>query len=165
MDLFLCCSMTNVPNKFFNNYSKTISNLHSFIESFGHNVSNALRDNSPYDSSLDDFENAKVCYEWHKSRIEKSNLVIAEVSFPSIGVGIELESANQFNIPIILIYDKILAIKADVKEYEATGDLIKNTNITHPNISSMALGLKQAKELVGYKDFSDLSSRLRKYLA
>lgn len=41
-----------------------------------------------------------------KDVIKKSDVVIAEVSFPSTGQGIELGWANVFNVPIICVNQK-----------------------------------------------------------
>ncbi len=41
-----------------------------------------------------------------KDNIKKSDIVLAEVSFPSTGQGIELGWANTYQIPIICIYKR-----------------------------------------------------------
>jgi len=45
-------------------------------------------------------------YQLDKQKVCTSNLVIAYVGIPSIGVGAELEMANNQNIPILLLYRK-----------------------------------------------------------
>ncbi|MBU1132368.1 hypothetical protein KKC32_03950 [Patescibacteria group bacterium] len=61
----------------------------------------------------------------------KINLIIAEISFPSTGKGIELGMAHQLNIPIIGIYKKGTKPSGSVKnvndkfiEYENSAELI-----------------------------------------
>jgi hypothetical protein len=74
-----------------------------------------------------------------KEIISKSNLVIAEVSFPATGEGIELGWANSFRIPIICLY----------KEG------------TKPSGSLRAV----TKTIVSYADSSDLLNKIENFLA
>lgn len=67
-----------------------------------------------------------------KEVISNSNLVIAEVSIPSTGQGIELGWANCSKVPIICIYEKGSKISSSLKfitdkfiEYENTNDMIE----------------------------------------
>ena len=60
------------------------------------------------------------------------DLILAEVSFPSTGQGIELGWANAIKIPIICIYKRKSKISGGLKvitknfiEYETSQDLIK----------------------------------------
>ena len=49
---------------------------------------------------------SKEIYETDMRELENSVLVIADVSYPSLGVGAELERSNQKEIPVLLIYEK-----------------------------------------------------------
>ena len=67
-----------------------------------------------------------------KDIIKKCNLFIAEVSFPSTGLGIELGWANIFNTPILCIYRKGTTISGSLKylcdnfiEYSDSVDMIE----------------------------------------
>lgn len=66
-----------------------------------------------------------------KDAIFNSNLIIAEVSLPSTGQGIELGWANSAKVPIVCIYEKNAKISSGLKfitdkfiEYENTEDMI-----------------------------------------
>lgn len=66
-----------------------------------------------------------------KSFLDGCDLVIAEVSYPKIGIGIELGWANLKNVKIICIYKKdfelsgsLKAVSKDFIEYESGDDLI-----------------------------------------
>lgn len=48
----------------------------------------------------------KEVYDVDMQQVDLSCMVIAYVGYPSLGVGAELEHANQSNIPIILLYEK-----------------------------------------------------------
>ncbi len=50
-----------------------------------------------------------------KSIIKSSSAVIAEVSYPSISVGIEIGWADAFNIPVIYLYKKNTKISSSLK--------------------------------------------------
>jgi hypothetical protein len=60
--------------------------------------------------------------------IKKSNLVLAEVSFPSTGQGIELGWANLLKIPIVCISKRASKVSASLKC--VTGDFIEYTDLT-----------------------------------
>ncbi len=71
-----------------------------------------------------------------KDIIKNSNVVIAEVSYPSTGQGIELGWADVFDIPIICIYkkdakySKSLSKLTDVfLEYVDSEDMIRKIDI------------------------------------
>lgn len=66
-----------------------------------------------------------------KNAIRKCSLMIAEVSHPSHGVGIEISWADSFGIPIIFIYKRGSKISSSLKfvskkfvEYEKVDDII-----------------------------------------
>ncbi len=63
---------------------------------------------------------------------EEADLMIAEVSYPSFGVGIELGWADMFNVPIVGIYKKGSQVSSSVRvvtqrffEYEDSQLLVK----------------------------------------
>lgn len=67
-----------------------------------------------------------------KDIIQTSELMIAEVSYPSIGLGIELGWANSFDCPIICIYQKGKTISSSLKavcnnfiEYTDKNDMLE----------------------------------------
>ncbi len=50
-----------------------------------------------------------------KEVIKNSDIVLAEVSYPSTGMGIELGWANSFNIPIVCIYKKNVEVSKSLE--------------------------------------------------
>ena len=67
-----------------------------------------------------------------KEKIKNSNLILAEVSFPSTGQGIELGWAENFNIPVLCLYKEgsrfsssLEYITKDFTSYKDERDLIK----------------------------------------
>lgn len=75
-------------------------------------------------------ENGKM--EITRDLIKSCDLVIAEVSMPSTGEGIEIGWADMFNVPIICIYEKGSKISRSLQyvakefiEYESPEDMLK----------------------------------------
>ena len=71
-----------------------------------------------------------------KEIIQNSDLIIAEVSYPSTGQGIELIWAYEAKIPIICVYKITTKISNSLKkvagefiEYENTEDLLRKLSI------------------------------------
>lgn len=84
----------------------------------------------PHENSSEPF-NTKKLFQTHGC-----DLVIAEVSFPATGQGIELGWANLLDIPVICISKKDAKISGSLKvitdkfvEYESSDDLIQKLNV------------------------------------
>lgn len=78
-----------------------------------------------------------------KPIIEKSTLVVAEVSYPSTGLGIELGWADAAHIPIICLYtdgskpsDALRAISAVFAQYQAPKDMVEKITTAIAALSS-----------------------------
>lgn len=70
-----------------------------------------------------------------KEIIRDYNLVIAEVSLPATGLGIELGWADYFNTPILCIHERGSKVSSSLKfitnhfiEYDNSKDLVKKIN-------------------------------------
>ncbi|MFH1399549.1 MAG: hypothetical protein ABIG95_05550 [Candidatus Woesearchaeota archaeon] len=71
-----------------------------------------------------------------KSVIPTCDLVVAEVSYPSTGLGIELGWANCFKVPILCIHNKGTSISGSLKaltknyvEYENPNDMVSKLQL------------------------------------
>lgn len=69
--------------------------------------------------------------EHSKAIIASSDMVLAEVSYPSTGQGIELGWADDLNIPIVCLYKStetpsgaLRHVAREIIAYDATGDMI-----------------------------------------
>lgn len=61
----------------------------------------------PHQHVKDEAElDAKKFYATHMSFLKSSCMVVADVSYPSLRLGIELEKANSLKIPICILYQK-----------------------------------------------------------
>ena len=62
----------------------------------------ALVNSDPQLASKPFEERARLCYLWDRNMVEQAELIIAEASFPSTGLGIEMQIAESKGTPIIL---------------------------------------------------------------
>jgi predicted DNA-binding antitoxin AbrB/MazE fold protein len=74
-----------------------------------------------------------------KEELKNVDYVIAEVSYPSTGVGIELGWANAYNTPIILVYKTGSVISASagsvatkILEYSSSEELVQKIQDSIP---------------------------------
>ena len=75
-------------------------------------------------------ENSDELYN-SKEELENVDFMVAEVSYPSIGLGIELGWANMYNTPIILIHktgsiisNSAKSVATKILEYSSSEELI-----------------------------------------
>ena len=102
------------------------SNKYDYINKIYNPIqnSNLIQSNIFFLPHKDKFVNTKEI-------ISNSDLVIAEVSLPATGQGIELGWANYASVPILCIYEKGAEISSSLKfitndfiEYEGIDDMI-----------------------------------------
>jgi len=127
--------MSNVPLKYkdkhVNNMKKILKILNNNSK---YNVYSGLTHPAPINRTINTIEDNKVLYEWYEKLISKSQIFIAEVTYPSTGVGIELNIASNLNKPIYLMVD---------------------TTITNENeISRMIIGIPNFVKILKYKNTS-----------
>ena len=58
---------------------------------------------------------SKQVYEWNRTEILRSQLMIAYAGLPSLGVGAEAELANQYKIPVILLFERGRSVSRHVR--------------------------------------------------
>lgn len=78
----------------------------------------------PHEHTTDQFSS--------KDYMKNCNLILAEVSYPSTGQGIELGWANSHNVPILCLYrkgttpsDSLKVIANTFIEYESSEDMVQ----------------------------------------
>ncbi|NIU02075.1 MAG: hypothetical protein GWN01_14540, partial [Nitrosopumilaceae archaeon] len=86
--------------------------------------------------------------------VETSDLLIAEASFPSTGLGIEMQLAEARNIPIIICLKDYRINKAEAITYETPNHETHLLQIGKGFVSLMALGLPSVYELIQYENSS-----------
>lgn len=82
--------------------------------------------------------------------VEEADIVIAEASFPSIGLGIEIQIAQQKGIPIILCFKETNSYRAEPIEYENPDATRHNLQIGEGYVSLMALGIPEIVKVIPY---------------
>lgn len=94
----------------------------------------------PYENSKEPFNS--------KEYMKECDLILAEVSYPSTGLGMELGWANLYNIPIVCIYKKETKLSKSLNtvshtfiEYETSEDMLRKlehmlNTLKVPNINN-----------------------------
>lgn len=140
MNIYIACALTHVPRDKFHEYCYWIHSIANKL-SPEHDVKYALINSDPQLALKPDENKSRLCYIWDRDMVEKSDLVIAESSFPSTGLGIELQIAEQKNIPIILCYRDYGINKSKSIKYENPDNSSHQLQIGEGYISHMVLGL------------------------
>jgi len=148
--LYIASALTHVPRELFDKYSSFIHDLATDIEEkYACNVKYALKHSDPQLASLPIETRPNACYIWDRKMVEDSCLIIAEASFPSIGLGIELQIAQTLNIPIILLFNKSLNQANPVDYFNPDGSH-HSLQIGEGYISYIALGLPNVKSIISH---------------
>ena len=158
LKIYIACSLTHVPRGFFDEYVDNIHNFAIHLKEF--DVKYALVNSDPQLKEIPSNEKAKYCYLWDRKMVEESDVVIAEASFPSIGLGIELQIAEARNIPIILLYNERQSNKALPVDYINPDKHEYSLQIGEGYVSLMALGLPNILKIIPYTDFKNCYNRV-----
>lgn len=140
MNIYIACALTHVPRENFSDYCHWIHSIADKLNS-EHDVKYALINSDPQLSLKPDESKSRLCYIWDREMVEKADLVIAECSFPSTGLGIELQIAEQKNIPIILCYRDYGVNRSKAVCYKNPDNSNHQLQIGEGYISHMVLGL------------------------
>lgn len=160
MNIYLACALTHVSECYFVEYANLIAIIAEHLSASGHKVKYALANSDPQLASKEDASKAELCYEWDKDMVLWSDLVIAEASFPSTGMGIELQLADSNEIPIIMCFKTDQNNKAKPKKYRGVDHIDHNLQIGDGYISLMALGLPSLKKVLRYSSKEDIINQL-----
>lgn len=158
LKIYIACSLTHVPREIFESYVENIHLLATALKQFS--VKYALINSDPQLEKIPSSEKAKYCYQWDRIMVEEADIVIAEASFPSIGLGIELQIAEMKNIPIILIYRENKEFKALPISYKNPDKIEYDLQIGEGYISLMALGLPNVLKVIPYTNTNQCIKQL-----
>ncbi len=148
--IYIGCGLTHVPRDIFTEYAQSIHILAESLNTF--DVKYALINSDPQLDPISIQDKAKYCYLWDRKMVEESDIVIAEASFPSIGLGIELQIAEAKRIPVILIYKDFKKNKAQPVSYRNPDKHDYNLQIGEGFVSLMALGVPNVLRIMSYDD-------------
>src|SRR6185312_8269192 len=105
MNVYISCALTHVPRDHFKQYADFIHRLADAARAAGcEPVTYALVNSDPQLAEKPFEERARLCYLWDRELVQQADLIIAEASFPSTGMGIELQIAESLGIPVIIAF-------------------------------------------------------------
>lgn len=157
MKIYVACGLTHVPRAIFEKYTEYLHALASALLQLSsvHEVKYALINSDPQLSEKPKEDRAKLCYAWDRRMVEGADLVIADASFPSTGLGIELQVAEACGIPVILLIGDYGANRVLPVTYENPDRRVHELQIGEGIVSLMALGLPAISEVIEYKESSE----------
>jgi hypothetical protein len=152
MKIYIGCGLTHVPRDLFEEYVSFIHGVAAALraDSSPHEVKYALVDSDPQLATKPFAERARLCYLWDREMVEQADLLIAEVSFPSTGVGMELQAAESRGTPIILCVRDYGVNRCAPVRYENPDRSRHDLQIGEGYVSLMALGVPSVFRLVKY---------------
>lgn len=157
MNIYIACGLTHVPREHFAEYTRFLHKLASALmqDNSNHEVKYALVNSDPQLADKPYAERAKLCYIWDRNMVSEADLVIAEASFPSTGLGIELQIAESNDTPIIICFRDFKDNKAEPICYENPDKSYHELQIGDGFVSLMALGLPSVYKVIKYNNCED----------
>jgi hypothetical protein len=163
MNIYIACGLTHVPRSEFVEYVDFINGLaRELTTNCSADVRYALRDSDPQLAEKPFEDRARLCYLWDREMVERSDLVIAEASFPSTGLGIELQIAEAMDIPIIIAFKQASEHRAPPVDYATPDGVEHSLQLGEGFVSLMALGLPSVFRVVAYTESSTAYAALAK---
>jgi hypothetical protein len=92
--------------------------------------------------------------------VEWADVVVAEATFPSTGMGIELQIAEQNDIPIIVCFKSSGEHQATPVSYLTPDGEVHSLQIGEGFVSLMALGLPSIFRVVSYSNDEQLFQKI-----
>ena len=154
MKIYLACGLTHVPRELFSQYANYIHSLANSISGIGPNydVKYALVNSDPQLADKPFSERASLCYAWDRRMVEDADLLVADASFASTGLGIEMQIADTHGIPIILLIGDYEVNRADPIKYCNPDATQHELQIGEGIVSLMALGIPSVRRRIGYRN-------------
>lgn len=155
MKIYIACSLTHVPRDEFTTYVSFIHDLAAHLaKELSAEVKYALQDSDPQLALKPFHERARLCYVWDRQMVEWANVVVAEASHPSTGLGIELQIAETKDTPIVITFRATEQNRAPPAQYKNPDSSIHNLQLGDGYVSLMALGLPSVFRVIPYVDSS-----------
>ncbi|MCE2028732.1 hypothetical protein [Sessilibacter corallicola] len=160
MNIYLACALTHVPEYSFEEYSNLLVSIAEYLTASGNKVKYALANSDPQLANREESCKAGLCYQWDRDMVLWADLIVAEASFPSTGMGIELQLADSNEIPIVMCFRPDSSYKAKPKKYRGIDNIDHELQIGEGYISLMALGLPSLQKIMKYNSIEDLFYQL-----
>lgn len=157
MKIYIASALTHVPREEFPSYTQFLHKLAGAlrVQTPRHDVKYALANSDPQLAQKPPGERARLCYLWDRGMVEEAELVIAEASFPSTGLGIELQLAEAKDIPLLLCFRRVESHKIAPAKYVNPDQSKHELQIGEGFVTLMALGLPTVFRVIGYIDEDD----------
>jgi O-succinylbenzoate synthase len=123
-------------------------------------VKYALRDSDPQLATKPFEDMARLCYLWDRQMVEWADIVVAEASFPSIGLGIEMQIAEARGTPIIMVFRKAENHRAAPVLYQNPDNTRHSLQLGEGYVSLMALGVPSVLKVMAYSSSSEGYSQI-----
>ena len=156
MRIYLACGLTHVPRVVFPAYVEFLSGLAVHLaDQYGAEVKYALRDSDPQLAEMPFVDRARLCYMWDREMVEWSDVVIAEASYPSTGLGIELQIACARELPIVITFRAEEEHKAPPVQYRTPDHGVHSLQLGEGYVSLMALGMPNVFKVLPYRTIGE----------
>ncbi len=156
MKIYIACGLTHVPRAEFSAYVDLLDLLADKLSCEPDiEVKYALRHSDPQLAEKPLADRARLCYLWDKEMVEWADAVVAEASYPSTGLGIELQLACAREIPILLAFKLDETHRARPVQYQTPDQQTHHLQLGDGYVSLMALGLPSLFKVLPYKDSED----------
>ena len=155
--IYIACGLTHVPREIFQTYVGYIHRLGTELRVISRvsDVHYALVDSDPQLACKPASAQAGLCYDWDRRMVEEADLVVADASFPSTGLGIELQIAEAARIPVIMLIGDLGLNRVKEVQYRNPDNSEHELQIGRGFVSLMALGLPNIRKTVQYKEFEE----------
>jgi hypothetical protein len=156
MNVYIGCGLTAVPRESFQQYVAFIHQLAAALRASGcESVRYALIDSDPQLAEKPYEQRARLCYLWDREMVEQADAIVIDATFPSIGLGIELQLAEAKGVSVILSFNHAPEHRLAPVTYENPDHLIHELQIGEGFVSLMALGIPAIFQVIGYNNASE----------
>ena len=152
MKIYIACGLTHVPRDLFPHYTEY---LHSLAQALGALRSDclvkyALLNSDPQLAEKPPEERASLCYAWDRRMVEEADLVVADASFPSTGLGVELQIAEARGTPIVMLIGDYGVNRVKPARYTNPDESQHDLQVGEGIVTLMALGVPSIRRKIAY---------------
>jgi hypothetical protein len=160
MNICLGCGLTHVPRDVFSDYVSLLHRIAAELERTGTKVMYALKHSDPQLAEKPFEERARLCYLWDRKLVEEADVFVAEATYPSTGLGIEMQIAESHGKPIIICFRAGIDTRAGEVRYENPDHTHHTLQIGDGYVSLMALGIPGVYKVIRYERADDCIPQL-----
>lgn len=152
MKIYLACGLTHVPRSLFPAYTAYLHALARALTAIGDNctVKYALVNSDPQLADKPPGDRPALCYAWDRHMVEEADVLVADASFPSTGLGVELQIADSRGTPIIMLIGDYSVNRVESGRYTNPDGREHNLQVGEGIVSLMALGIPSIYRTIGY---------------